>query len=267
MARDSLRIQGQSDSTEAKERGLQAVFSTNLGIVKAKLKDHYPYWHFDLNCGSGKNAIVGCDGSPLAFLHAARARGVKHYIACFCDREADHLAALQALPEVAGNARAFLFHGDNASLVDAIPDLIKHSPYPDRPEKAMGMVFSDPNGDDVPLDELARLSVACPRLDIAIHWNTRLRKLRRAHGHSIHDIEDAIAMLGKAHWLIRKPLGSWSWTVLIGRNFRVGDHLGMGYVHLESPAGQAILNNCKAGDPVARPPRKRFSDLQLEMAL
>lgn len=247
MTSKSYQKQGQSDQTEFKERGLEAAFSINLRIFNAKIGsrfgDRYPYWHFDLNCGSGINEKIGCIGSPLAFLRAAESTQVPRYFAGFCDINQTSLAALKGREGVANNQDCFLFHGDNAELVDAIPDIIGAH---ERPHQAMGMVLSDPNGFAVPLEELAALSQACPKLDVAIHWNTRIRRLYRGQGWEFVDIDEAIAMLGKSHWLIRKPMGAHQWTVLVGRNLQVGDHRSLGFYHLDSEMGQDIMQRCKA---------------------
>lgn len=249
--------QGQSDATEFKERGLEAAFAINTRIFKSKFGDRFTYWHFDLNCGSGVNEKIGCIGSPVAFVRAIQNVGCSRYFAGFCDINADALKSLSDAEGVKGNDQCFLFHGNNASLVEAIPDLIGSR---ERAHRAVGMVLADPNGFEVPLDELASLSSKCPGIDVAIHWNSRIRVLlHRGHGRDIVDIDDAISMLGKQHWLIRKPIGSWKWTVLIGRNVRVGEHKTLGFYHLDSEMGQDIMARCKA--------RLQQDDTQLEMSL
>lgn len=138
--------------------------------------------------------------------------------------------------------RCFLFHGDNASLIDAIPDIIDNI---DRPEKAMGMILSDPNGAGIPLDPLARLSNKCPKLDLVLNWNsTQFKRNRGAFGDDRPTMRDALDMLNKKHWLIRQPMGRWQWTLLIGRNERIGEHPALGFYHLESPKGQDIFRRC-----------------------
>lgn len=243
----SLPKQGQSDATEFKERGLEAAFAINTRIFKSKIVakhgDRFPYWHFDLNCGCGINEKIGCIGSPLAFIRAAETVGLPRYFAGFCDINAEYLAALMDRDAIRDNRQVFPFHGRNASLVEAIPDIIRKV---EKPERAIGMVLSDPNGFEVPLDELAELSRQCPGIDIAIHWNARIRRLFRGQGWDFVDIDEAIAMLGKRHWLIREPRGAHQWTVLIGRNIKIGDHKALGYFHLDSEKGRDIMRRCKA---------------------
>ena len=247
MTRESITKQGQSDATEFKERGLEAAFAINLKIFKStivkKFGDRFPYWHFDLNCGCGINEKIGCIGSPLAFLRAVESIGLQSYFAGFCDINESYLHALMEREPVRHNTQCFTFHGKNAALVEAIPDIIAKV---ERPERAIGMVLSDPNGFEVPLDELAELSRRCPGIDIAIHWNSRIRRLYRGQGWEFIDIDEAIAMLDNRYWLIREPRGNHQWTVLIGRNIKTGDHKTLGYFHLDSEKGQDIMRRCKA---------------------
>lgn len=259
MTRASLSKQGQSDSTEFKERGLEAAFAINMKIFKSTIAsrfgDRFPYWHFDLNCGCGINEKIGCIGSPLAFLRAAETAEIPRYFAGFCDINEGHLGALMNRDAIKDNRQCFLFHGRNAALVESIPDIIGKI---ERPGRAVGMVLSDPDGYEVPIDELAELSKQCPGIDIAIHWNTRIRRLYRGHGWEFIDIDEAKGMMNKKHWLIREPRGAWHWTVLIGRNIATGDHRALGYFHLDSPKGQDIMRSCKA--------RLQADDSQHEMA-
>lgn len=258
MTNASLTTQGQSDATEFKERGLEAAFSINTKIFYSKITkrygDRFPYWHFDLNCGSGINEKIGCIGSPLAFLRAAESIGLPRYFAGFCDINAGFLGDLMARDEVKNNPQCFAFHGKNSALIESIPNLIRSV---ENPSRAIGMVLSDPNGFEVPLDELAQLSCACPGIDIAIHWNSRIRRLYRGKGWEFVDIDEAIGLLNKQHWLIREPRGAHQWTVLIGRNIKTGDHKTLGYFHLSSDKGQDIMQRCKA--------RLQKDDTQSEM--
>lgn len=239
--------QGQSCITQDKERGLSAAFTVNLRMFKsinARYGEKFNYWHFDLNSGSGWNDDFNCIGSPLAFVSAARNVGVESYYAGFCDMDDGALGKLGARKNIADNARCFRFHGDNSSLVEAIPDLI--SAQNETPSKALGMVLSDPNDSGVPFDQLAWLSEKCPRMDFCINWNSRLFKLYQGHewGRDRHTLASATALFGKQHWLIREPLGNWHWTLMIGRNYKTGDHRSLGFHHRDSDMGKRIFNQC-----------------------
>jgi three-Cys-motif partner protein len=233
--------QGQSAATEAKERGLGAAFATNLRIFNSRFGNDRRaiYMHFDLNCGSGTNEEVGCDGSPIAFLHAARRADVQRYMASFIDRDTKAVKDLLACKEVSEDDRCFVHHGDNGEYIDVIPDIISNRR--ERPEFAIGSVLCDPNGTDIPVARLAQLSVACPRLDIFLNWNSAAYKRQRGAKGTLRDAVDAI---GKKHWLIRAPLGIHQFTVLIGRNVAVNDHKSEGFYHLQSERGQEIFDRC-----------------------
>lgn len=260
MTTVSVPKQGQSASTEYKERGLQAAFTINLRVFASKFSDRYRYWHFDLNSGSGYNEKVGCIGSPIAFLNAVSQFEKVRYFAGFCDINESALKELGGRDAVAGNRNVYRFHGNNASLIDAIPYLINAEK--ESTKHAMGMVLSDPNGYETPIEQLAALAKECQSLDISLHWNSRIRKLYRGQGWQFVDIDEAISQVGKRHWLIREPLGANQWTVLIGRNVRIGDHRALGYHHLESKRGQDILRRCKARIDGGKDP-----DAPLQMAM
>lgn len=234
------RGQGQSkDATEWKERGIAAAISVNLQIFASRFanKPWAVYQHFDLNSGSGMNKEVGCIGSPLAFMQSVDDLGIKNYRAHFIDIERDMVKALQIMPGMDRN-NCCLFHGDNKSLIAAIPDLIRMT---DKPKFAIGTVLIDPNGADVPINELAWLSMECPKLDFIINWNSTIfKRLKGRKGR----LEDLMEALNKKYWLIRKPVSVHQWTVLVGRNVKIGDHMSMGFHHLNSEIGQHIFKTC-----------------------
>lgn len=235
-----IRGQGQSDSTEAKERGLSAAFAVNLKIFKARFGDipRFRYFHFDLNSGCGHNEIAHCIGSPLAFLQAAELVGVERFFAGFVDNKKDVITKLIALPELQ-DERCFAFHGDNSEFIDAIPDII--SATGESPEFAFGTVLCDPNGAEIPVAKLAVLSRICKTLDIFVNWNSAGYK--RQEGRK-GNLLDAIETVDKKHWVIRDVIGRHQWTLLLGRNYPVGDHKALGFYHLQSPKGQEILRKC-----------------------
>lgn len=239
--------QGQGPSTEFKERGLQAAFTINLRIYQAKFgaMRRYRYFHFDLNSGSGINETVGCIGSPLAFLSAVQDTGCERFFAGFCDLDSHKLTTLLNRPELQ-REECVGFNGDNTELPYAIPDLIQA--YGENPLHAAGMVLADPNGADIPLDSLAWLSKNCPKLDFVINWNSARAKGHRANpvygGDHYPTLDIALRRLNKQHWLIRQPMSAHQFTLLIGRNVKIGDHRSLGFYHLDSPLGQAIFQRC-----------------------
>ena len=235
-------VQGQGIATENKERGFLSVLKVNLSIFKAKGFDgQFTYWHFDLNCGSGHNDKADCIGSPLAFIHAAQLAGVNRYYAGLCDVDETKLDELMKRDGVKGNYRCFPFHGANTSLIEAIPGIIGRN---ENCKHAMGTILVDPTDTEFPFDELAWLSAQCPKLDFIVNWNSRVFKLMQCHiwGKNKHTLRSAMATLNKEYWLIRRPINHW--TLLIGRNAKIGDHKHLGFYHLDSVEGQQIFNRC-----------------------
>lgn len=231
--------QGQSIDTEWKERGIKAALIVNLRIFKNKFgdKSYATYQHFDLNSGSGVNEDFGCIGSPLAFMSAIEQEGLSNFSAYFVDIDRNAIDSLMKRPGMSHPACTHI-HGDNASFISAIPKLVSLN---DRPDMAIGTVLIDPNGTDVPIDELAWLSRECPRLDFIINWNSVAVKRCGGRKRGLNELIDAI---DKRFWLIRKPVGKWQWTLLIGRNTKVGDYQSMGFYDLEGPVGRDIYEKC-----------------------
>lgn len=231
--------QGQSAiATEGKQRGLMAAFAVNLGIFQRKhgSNPRAKYLHVDLNSGSGFNEQVKCIGSPLAFLAAAHAKEVARFHAVFCDQNESYVRSLMARPEVASEDRAYVVCGDNAAYCSAIPHVAEM--IGERREYVIGSVLCDPNGTDIPVDELATLAGQCPRMDIMLNLAATGFKRNKHLDVRVNDIVRAIP---KKHWLIREPVGQWQWTMLIGRNVEVGDHRALGFHHLESKKGGELM--------------------------
>lgn len=243
----SKAFQGQSDIvTEAKERGLSLTFQDNLWIFQRLFKkfsrSKYKYFHFDLNCGSGVNEEVGCIGSPIAFIDSASKVGVESFYAAFCDNDVKAITVLSNNVKVAMDERCHCFTEDNSTFVSKIRNIIIENG--ENPDKVIGMVLSDPNGTSVPIDALVELSIAVPRLDIAIHWNSvAFKRVRGAFGVDRPTLELALSQIKKSHWFIREPIGKWQWTMLIGRNCGVSAK-PEGFYDLNSSAGQSIFAKC-----------------------
>lgn len=242
----SRRLQGQSgDATEIKQRGLSLAFRIGLAVVEkmARKVPNARYFHFDLHAGGGYNHEADCIGSPLTFLKETEVAGTARYFAAFCDHDADQVRSLLNRPEVADDARTFVLHGDNSQLLAMVPSIIRECH--DRPEWAIGSILSDPNGADVPLEAIVETLKECKRLDIIFHWNSTITK-RLHNGIKPTQVllRDVVDIVPKDYWLIREPAGIHQFTLLIGRNWRFDDSRGMGFYHLESEQGQAILDRC-----------------------
>src|SRR5262249_15186317 len=116
--------QGQGDNTRRKEDGFGAIFHTSLDISKGARR--YPYWHIDLNAGSGFNEKAQCPGSPVVFMQEA-ARAARWVRAYFTDLNAEAAQALRqrlaGMPLSAGG-EALVFCEDNSAFLERVADMI-----------------------------------------------------------------------------------------------------------------------------------------------
>lgn len=241
------KIQGQSFlATEEKERGLFSTFQSNLSIFhRLKMryrKSNFRYFHFDLNSGNGWNDDVGCIGSPIAFVNAALSTNVDCFYAGFCDNNPKAINQLRERVEIATDERCACFCENNSQFIHRIPSIIED--HGEKPDKVIGMILCDPNGTDIPIDGLKELSNILPKMDIAIHWNSaQFKRDRCTFGVNRPTLEKALSSIKKENWLIRKYIGHYQWTMLIGRNYNINNKLD-GFYPLNSPSGQSIFARC-----------------------
>lgn len=234
-------MQGQSEITPSKEAAFHGILTMNLRVHKTKWRSRYH--HFDLNAGCGYNHQVQCTGSPLVFLSAAAYVGEEHFAAYFVD--SDRAAIEELLPRIEDDDRCTAFNGDNREFVKAIPDLIRF--YKEDPTWVLGSILCDPNGTDLPIPELAKLSQRCPRLDFIINYPARIWKRERGAGLEsgrLH-LDQMVTMLNKREWWIQTPLKSdrHEWMILIGRNYSGMDGVWrkMRIYRYHSPEGRECL--------------------------
>jgi len=234
--------QGQSElATEAKERGFSAALAVNFRVFQSITNvPHASYQHFDLNAGCGINDQVGVIGSPLVFQYESARCGLHRYDAYFCDHSLDAVNGLKTCLAPADGGRMHVIHGDNAQFCEHIPRLIREAG--EREKYALGSILVDPNGTSIPLDAVAKVAHQCPRLDVFI--GIAATALKRAAAYQVPSIRDIVHQIPKRHWLIRTPIGPWQWTMLLGRNFAVGEHRALGFYDLDSESGQEILARC-----------------------
>jgi hypothetical protein len=231
--------QGQSLATELKERGIGAALSVSLSIFGSKFNStRFRYLHFDLHAGSGVNEEVGCIGSPLVYLGTARAKGIQNYAAHFCELDDDRVRKLLGQPEVSGDRRVFVHHGDNRGLMLAIPQIIRDA-HKENPAYAVGSILADPNSTEMSLDELEFAAEECKRLDLIINWNATAYK-RMQRGQYLLEVLEKLRR-HRAHWLIRRPIGAWNFTLLVGRNVKASEHRAMDFYDLDNSFGQHFM--------------------------
>lgn len=231
----SRMTHGQSELvTEAKQRGLQYAFILNAAVIKKNSGwNNTPYQHIDINAGNGYNDISKCIGSPLTFMLLFGE--LTNFRATFIDHDKAQLDVLSNR-EIMQDNRCIMHHGDNAEF---LRNLRLSGNW------QFGSILSDPNGADVPLDELAEISNRYPKIDQIFHWNSNITK-RLKYGIKPSQIMlcDVPGLINKKHWLIRGPIGIHQFAMLIGRNYRGNDWKKGGFYHLDSDIGQRIMAEC-----------------------
>lgn len=263
--------QGQSIATIDKERCLGAAFTVNTKIIGAKFGDSgYTYWHLDTNAGSGWNADVKVDGSPVVAQLAAdrHLRGMRREM-FFCDINTDALDALKHRmnSEPEWDKCSHFISGDNENAVQLFSKRLRRSQ--ERAAYMVGMVVIDPNGYwyrnkdgcGAPINSILTFVREFPRIDIVININTRTYRLMHSHERwrSIPSPMEVLQSLNKAYWLVRRTQhGTDEFLLAVGRNKSTGDHRALGFHKLESDEGRHIMTMVTGG---------RQRQLPLEMAL
>jgi hypothetical protein len=252
---------GQGAGTPGKEDGFRAVFDVSLAISKAKSVAYWPYWHIDLNAGSGWNDLVDCEGSPLVFLSAAiAARRPGPVRLFFCDHRPDAIRQLQERCEplleqlrVVTPGSTITYHGgDNADFLAAVRRIIVASGdrYP------MGTFLSDANSptQGFPFGQMVAFATAFPRIDAVLNLNLGvLRPGARAPQPGWRKHPTVVGMMNKiprSIWWVRNPsrIGKHQFMALVGRNKDTGRRSFKDFYRADSPEGKLILERLKRVD-------------------
>lgn len=269
MSRSAL-TQGQGPGTLDKERKIGSAESLGMSIANGLAKRHVwrqrlPYFHLDLNAGSGWNDIAGCPGSPVVFMELARrVITAMPVFAWFCDINPAAIARLE---------QWLIYHGhlpcpgislvceDNRSVIARFAEQIRRR---DRPEHALGSLLCDPNGwfyrnkkdgNGVPVDEVFAFAEEFPKVDIIFNINYRFyaqaggARDKLGYDFDVLSPEEICTRLQRQHWLFsRQHLGGTNRFWLgVGRNVLTGDHKRLGLVHADSPEGRQIFDIVSGG--------------------
>lgn len=263
-------IQGQSDNTEYKERGIAASLKVSLDL--SRTKPQFTHWHIDLNAGCGINDLVGCIGTPLAFVQQAELIRA-NYRAFFVDINESAIERLER-EYIANNPRCYSFHCDNREVLPVITEMIKARER--NYHYAWGTLIVDPNGyfgDAVPHEQLIEFAHQFPRMDMIFNLNIRTYQLGKAHIEAgikagwrnkfWPSIECFPKIFNREHWLIRHVVGTKArFALLVGRTKKTGDHRSLKLVWMNSPEGIAVLNKIESRDPNAEKQADFLSPLQ-----
>lgn len=245
--------QGQSLATIDKERRIGAALSVGMRIASAKFADRgFRYWHWDGNCGSGKNAAFNTPGSPVVFWQVSEIclRGLRP-AAFFCDIDRDAMRQLHATLKQNSDwaARSYLLPGDNQDALEVFAECIRKH---ENPRFAVGSVLVDPNGYyyrnaqgiGAPIHALQWFCREFPRIDIILNLNVRAYQLQAKSGHRVLPPRDVLISLNKSHWLVSRNAKNKGdrFLLAIGRNTPTKEMRTLQLYDQHSELGKFILN-------------------------
>lgn len=255
-----VTVQGQGRTTLAKEHCIQGALTVSLRIASKANLMRWPFWYADLHCGSGFNEEAQCMGSPIAFRHAVAAASNRPFRAFFVDRSLERVRALEQLlarDHAEFSRSCFTFAGENGGLLPTVAEWIAAE---EKPEHAVGAVLCDPNGwfRDIPVPELVAFTRRFPKIDLILNLSVRTYQLERPHiergngkwAGRVHPApSDIPTLLSRRHWLIHEPMsaGGHRFMMMVGRNLDVGDWKALGFHHLHSARGRAIVEEIERG--------------------
>jgi hypothetical protein len=249
-------MQGQSRYTRFKAERFGPVLAQSLRISKAPAVERFPYYHVDLNAGSGFNVDVQVAGSPINFLQAVARHGRPNFYAFFADHDRTCIRELIARPEVEAHpSRVFTFPYDNSEVLPVVAEFIAQKER--NPHYAVGSILIDPNGyhDGVPWEALRLFCQAHPRFDLFFNLNARMFRLERYHIHAgtpgwtakrLHPISGFADWFTRPEWMWTAPcqIRGNSWIQLVGRTIRTHSvgYARLGFYDSQSARGRHILD-------------------------
>ncbi len=250
---------GQGKHTSRKEDGFRMILRQCLRMTQRMLT---PYWHIDMNAGSGYNAVAECMGSPLVFLEEASDVG-RSFNALFCDNDPAAVEQLRnatffAVEATDSSALSVVCKDNREALGDFSRWITAEEP---RPEYAMGTCLCDPNGSRaLPVSAIAHFANRFPRIDLVLNVNVSLfARVRKCKGNpktpgfdEFPDPEDVLGLKShKSHWLVRNPPkgGRESFVIFLGRNTEEGMTRFEEFYPLDSTRGEGIVKTLKRVRP------------------
>lgn len=261
-------VQGQSAFTWFKQERFQPIFCQSLGISNGSAVRHFAYYHVDLNAGSGINAEVGVEGSPLNFLRAVQRMDRLNFYAFFVDRDPAAIRALVARPQLIAHAnRVGVFPGDNGEILDVVREFVRSRER--NPQFAMGSVLFDPNGyhNGVPWEQLSAFAREFPRFDIignlnVFTWTMERGQIQRGNGSwaekKLRPVSSFGDLFNRPNWMITRPdgCGGHTWVQVVGRTIdrQQNNYRSIGFEDLAGPVGREIIERLEGdGDGLQLP--------------
>lgn len=231
---------------------LSVHMAASASIIKRSYWMHPHYLYIDLNAGPGRYAD-GRIGSPIIAIQEAKKHPEQYFEMWFVENDPNTVDILREnVKKEVGDAEHIMV---NVSPLDNKWFLMRFSDLIRRSKPAVGLVFSDENGVDVPFRESSLLlqhrmfhSVDVVFYLAANSWN----RVRIVHGKPF--LMDGMGLIGKDHWIVRSASGRSRWTFLIATNWsRKSAEQGatlcgfpgfkkLGFVPIDTVEGRLILD-------------------------
>ena len=232
---------GFGQSTPIKIQHLSKIVGMHIAITQAVLNKHSvykkKYRYVDLTAGKG-HTPDGLKGSPLVFLEVIEGKysGLP-YRADFVECETVNYNELQVAIQKETLLQGWVgkdIHFYQGQYQQQIANLFRQ-----RDASELGLIFVDHSGDPPDFEALHEITVLRPRMEILIYLSAT--NIKRLYQHTHKLLSDHMNVVGKEHWLIRKPF-SWDrheWTFLLGSNSKLfKDYKTIDFWQIESELAQ-----------------------------
>jgi hypothetical protein len=233
-----------SAETSVKERDFSGLVGGIHVNVCRSIMSRYrqpPYLYVDLHGGPGELAYGAdrFDGSPL-IAH-------RHLIEAGVDYEALHF---EHNPEVAAELRATLSRRGcprGQVVADTFERAFHEWLSAQQSSKRLGVVYSDPIDDPIPVRSFNMVAERFPRVDLlayvaANQHYKRPNGVRKARGLPFKQLYDDVVAVNKKVVLIREPHDAMQWTFIFWTNWTdMKDWKAKGFHRLDTQQGQRIM--------------------------